>query len=183
MNKERQLEVEKYQRAYQNEKYALGKQRRQHITFHLQRIPKGTILDVSTGRGEVLKIAESLNFIEPRGTEAVDYLCDGKIVIQALVNNLPFDDNSFETVTMFDVMEHLLPEDTEIACKELIRVASKRVLITVHNGPSTFNGEDLHINRRTSYEAWHDELKKHFSREVIRHGMQNSISEMFEVLK
>lgn len=179
----REAEVQKYQKAYQHDRYALGVQRRKHITSHLQRIATGSLLDVSTGRGEVIQIATDFGFSPVKGTEAVDYLCDGETVVQALVNDLPFEDGSFDSVTMFDVMEHLVPEDTEIACKELIRVAKTRVLLTVHNGPSIFNGVELHINRRESYEAWHEELKEHFDRDVIRHGAEGSISEMFEILK
>jgi len=52
----------------------------------------------------------------------------------------------------------------------------------VHNGPHVYRGTDLHINRRASYEAWHEELAVHFGHDVIRRGMGGSISEMFEVV-
>jgi SAM-dependent methyltransferase len=178
-------EVARYERAYQNPAYRLGDRRRDHITRHLSRIPKGSLLDVSTGRGEVLEIAEHLGHFPVQGTEAVPYLCDGERVLHALAHDLPFSTSSFDTVTMFDVMEHLLPDDTALVCEELLRVARHRVLLTVHNGPSDFGGQgDLHINRRGSYAEWHSELQDHFApRFVIRHGLEGSISEMFEVLK
>lgn len=179
----RQHEVARYEAAYQNPAYKLGDRRRQHIERHLRRVERGSLLDVSTGRGETLQMARNLGHDPVMGTEAVPYLCDGRTVLQALVHALPFEDSSFDTVTMFDVMEHLLPEDTEAACRELARVAKRRVLLTVCNQPSSFGSDgDLHINRRASYEVWHDELATHFGRSVIRHGKQGSISEMFEVL-
>lgn len=180
----RASEVERYIAAYKNPAYALGERRRKHIEQHLVRIPKGSLLDVSTGRGEVLALAETLGFGPVAGTEAVDYLCDGIRVHKALAHDLPFADATFDTVTMFDVMEHLLPSDTGDVCRELRRVAGQRILLTVHNGPSRSNvdGRDLHINRRASYAVWHEELAAHFERDVIRHGAQGSISEMFEVL-
>jgi SAM-dependent methyltransferase len=178
-------EVARYERAYQNPAYRLGDRRQQHIKLHLNRIPKGSLLDVSTGRGEVLDMAEQAGHGPVAGTEAVSYLCDGERVRHALAHDLPFATDSFDIVTMFDVMEHLLPEDTALACKELVRVARYRVLLTVHNGPSDFGGQgDLHINRRASYDDWYEELQDHFApHTVIRHGMGASISEMFEVVK
>lgn len=180
----RASEVERYIAAYKNPAYALGERRRKHIHQHLARIPKGSLLDVSTGRGEVLALAESLGHGPVIGTEAVDYLCDGIRVEKALAHDLPFGNAAFDTVTMFDVMEHLLPSDTGDVCRELRRVARQRVLLTVHNGPSRSNvdGRDLHINRRPSYEDWHTELAAHFDTGVLRYGAQGSISEMFEVL-
>ena len=176
-------EVARYERAYKNPAYRLGDSRRQHIERHLSRIPKGSLLDVSTGRGEVLALATRLGHTPVKGTEAVPYLCDGETVFHAYAHDLPFESKSFDTVTMFDVMEHLLPEDTCLVCEELARVARGCILMTVHNGPSSFGGEgDLHINRRRSYDEWHRELTDHFGRPVVRHGREGSISEMFEVI-
>lgn len=178
----RQHEVARYERAYQNPSYRLGDLRRAHIERHLRALPKGSLLDVSTGRGETLNIARRLGHTPVQGTEAVSYLCNGVDVVQALAHALPFPDKSFDTVTMFDVMEHLVPEDTAAACHEMKRVARQTILLTVCNRPSRFGSDgDLHINRRASYEAWHEELATHFDRVVIRHGAQKSISEMFEV--
>jgi cyclopropane fatty-acyl-phospholipid synthase-like methyltransferase len=179
----RRAEIESYEKAYQDPAYRLGQRRRAHIIQHLNRIPKGTLLDVSTGRGEVLEIAEHLGHGPVMGTEAVAYLCDGERIRHALAHDLPFGTSAFDTVTMFDVMEHLLPEDTEAVCKELMRVASQRVLLTIHNGPHVFKGRDLHINRRQDYTAWLYELARHFEgHEVIDLGQGDSISTMFEVI-
>ena len=180
----RQAEVSRYERAYQNPAYKLGDRRRAHIERHLARIPRGSLLDVSTGRAETMQIARNLGHDPVMGTEAVSYLCNGNDILRALAHNMPFPDDAFDTVTMFDVMEHLLPQDTGPVCRELARVAKQRVLLTVHNGPSKFGGDgkDLHINRRESYDAWHSELTAHFNTAVIAHGSEGSISEMFEVI-
>lgn len=174
-------EIRKYERAYQNDDYRLGEKRRAHIVERLEATPRGSFLDVSTGRGEVLGIARALGFSPVCGTEAVEYLC-GDNIVHALGHDLPFADGSFDVVCMFDVMEHLLPEDTSAVCAELKRVARNRVIVTVHNGPHVYRGTDLHINRRESYEVWHEELAAHFGQDVTRHGRGNSISEMFEVV-
>ena len=181
---QRAAEVSRYETVYRDPAYGLGARRREHIVFHLNNMPRGSLLDVSTGRGEVLSIAEDMGFAPVMGTEAVPYLCDGNRVHHALAHALPFKDGQFDVVTMFDVMEHLLPEDTLAVCQELGRVASKRVLLTVHNGPSSWrnSGGELHINRRESYDKWHAELAASFDCAVVCHGMGSSISMMYEVL-
>lgn len=180
----RRGEVAKYARAYEDAGYRLGERRRQHIEHHLNRIPRGSLLDVSTGRGEVLHTARDMGFAPVMGTEAVAYLCaKDRGVVHALAHDLPFPDNAFDIVTMFDVMEHLPAADTGPACRELARVARRRVLLTVHNGPHRFKGMDLHINRRASYACWHADLSEHFAPyPVMDHGKDGSISAMYEVL-
>ena len=53
-------EIAKYERAYQNVDYRLGNKRRAHILERLGATPRGSFLDVSTGRGEVLEVAQDL---------------------------------------------------------------------------------------------------------------------------
>ena len=101
MTAARTLEVQKYEHAYRHDDYRLGDRRRVHITEHLRRLPLGSLLDVSTGRGEVLQIARDLGHFPVQGTEAVEYLCDGLNIVHAFGHALPFADNSYSTVTMF----------------------------------------------------------------------------------
>ena len=111
-------------------------------------------LDVSCGRGEMLDAASWLGFQPVQGTEIVPALIDGKRVVYAEVHALPFADQSFDVVTMFDVIEHLIPGDDEQACRELARVARRHVILTANNRPSFNAGdEELHINRRP-YTEW-----------------------------
>jgi ubiquinone/menaquinone biosynthesis C-methylase UbiE len=176
----REEEIAKYVQCYKDPAYKMGDRRRKHILWALERVGGGSLLDVSTGRGETLDMAREVGFLPVHGTEAVPYLCNERVT-QALAHDLPFADSSWHTVTMFDVMEHLLPQDTAAVCQELERVAKHRVIITVHNGPSTHGKVPLHINRRASYEDWYSELKEHFSGDVVWLDNQGSISEMFEV--
>lgn len=121
------------------------------------------ILDAGCGEGFTLsrlfelKIGESL--------EGIDYSADairiGKQVHPHLnikrgdIYNLVYKDNSFDLVTCMEVLEHL--ENPEKALKEVERVSSKYVLLTVPNEPmfTLFNytrwGQDIgHINKWSS---------------------------------
>ena len=177
----REAEVRKYEKCYLDPAYRMGAARRRHIIETLDRFERGSLLDVGTGRGETMAFAEGLGYDPVRGTEAVDYLCDGKRVIQALGHDLPFGDRSFDYVTMFDVMEHLVPDDTGAVCRELARVASKAVLLTVCNSPDVRAEGDLHINLRASYNDWHGELEHHFGRPVEFKLEPERISQLFTI--
>lgn len=176
----RQAEVDKYVQCYRDAGYRMGSARRKHVIETLAKLPRGSLLDVGTGRGETLDIARGLGFAPVAGTETVDYLCDGVNVVQAMGHALPFADGSFDYVTMLDVMEHLLPEDTGPVCRELARVASKAVLLTVCNRPSKYEHVgDLHINLRPTYQDWYTELQQHFGKPVSWTHEPERVSQMF----
>jgi ubiquinone/menaquinone biosynthesis C-methylase UbiE len=178
----REDEVAKYEKCYQSPDYRMGERRKSHVAMILLETERGSLLDVGCGRGEVLEMARRLQFFPVWGVDPVGYLCDEKRkIVQGMAHDIPFDDKSFDIVTMFDVIEHLLPDDTEQVCRELQRVAKREILLTVHNGSSCHQGVELHINRKSSYEAWFQFFKQTFHGTVEwlpRHG---SISEMFRV--
>jgi len=99
--------------------------------------------------------------------EGIDYSLDaiklGKQVHPYLnikrgdIYNLVYEDNSFDLVICTEVLEHL--ENPAKALKEIERVSSKYVLLTVPNEPwfTLFNytrwGQDIgHINKWSSSE-------------------------------
>lgn len=123
------------------------------------------ILDAGCGEGFTLskfyelKIGNSL--------EGIDFSKDainiGKSLYPHLnikvgdIYNLPYKDNSFDLVICMEVLEHL--EDSQEALKEVIRVSSKYVLLTVPNEPlfTIFNytrwGQNIgHINKWSPWE-------------------------------
>jgi SAM-dependent methyltransferase len=160
----RRNERRKYERIYaQRPNYRMKAERMADAVADLAALPaRGAFLDVSCGRGEMLDRAERLGFDPVQGTEVVDQLVDGKRVLRAEVQALPFEADRFDVVTMFDVIEHLIPGDDRLACLELYRVARKHVLLTANNKPSNRTGVELHINRR-DYREWNRLFRQWFA--------------------
>lgn len=81
---------------------------------------------------------------------------------QGEAHDLPFADNEFELVTAFDVLEHLLPENLDKAISEILRVASRRVIISVgtRSNVKKVDGVDmeLHLSKMSLVE-WRDKLR------------------------
>lgn len=168
MNAARLAEQAKYSRAYGLPTYRMGGGRRTDAERDLRALPsRGSYLDVGCGRGEMLDLAEALGFETVQGVEVVPELTDGDRVIRAEAHNLPFADNSFDVISLFDVIEHLLPGDDEAVCRELNRVARKHVLLTANNRPSHLpDGTDLHINIR-DYGEWDGLFAEWFAPGVV----------------
>jgi ubiquinone/menaquinone biosynthesis C-methylase UbiE len=180
----RKFEHLKYERAYTNKRYRMKNERRMDAVNDIKRLPvRGSYLDVGCGQGDMLDWAERLDFRPVHGTEIVASLIDRKRVSYAEVHALPFIDSAFNVVTMFDVIEHLIPGDDERACLELQRVAKHHVVLTANNGPS-FNkfGDDLHINKRP-YDEWDSLFRKWFNQGKVTwiKGDRNYISEAWRI--
>lgn len=161
----RQTEIEKYNSVYRNENYRMADVRLRNFGEAIKELPyRNSYLDVSCGRGEMLQYAKSIGFERAKGTEIVSWLIKGDIQ-EALAWDLPFKNKEFEVVSLFDVIEHILPGDDELVCKELGRVASRAVFIAANNRSSKWEGHELHVNRRP-YEEWNSLFEKWFSGKV-----------------
>lgn len=85
--------------------------------YLIKKYAKGMVLNVGCGN---LKLKNAVN---------VDINKDYKPDVLADFHNLPFRDNSFDSVIAFDVIEHT--SHPEILIKELIRVAKSSGVIVV----------------------------------------------------
>jgi ubiquinone/menaquinone biosynthesis C-methylase UbiE len=91
-----------------------------------------TILDVGCGSGAYV-FALSSEF-DIRGVDYEQFeswRISRELFSIASAFNLPFDDNSFETLLCFETLEHLV--DPEMALRELHRVCSKNIILSVPN--------------------------------------------------
>lgn len=141
-------EVKKYERIYTElNDYRIGKARKISIRNLLQGLGPGSYLDVGCGYGTTMQMARDLGHFPVRGVEVVEKLCNDDVVL-ATAWDLPFDDGSFDYVAMWDVIEHLLPGDDELAIREMCRVARKAVMLSAADYHSERLGQSLHINCR-----------------------------------
>ncbi|MCK4624969.1 MAG: methyltransferase domain-containing protein, partial [Phycisphaerae bacterium] len=107
----------------------------------LLHIAAGRILDVGAGEGDAYQ------FLSPgivaRGVTALEInpACFARMAkiapsltpIEGSIYEIPFEDNSFETVLCSEVLEHL--DDPDKGLHELLRVSSRWVLISVPREP------------------------------------------------
>jgi len=97
-----------------------------------------TILEIGVGDGVVSSYFARHSSISYK---TADFAADLSPDIVADVRALPLDDNSFDTVCAFQVLEHLPFEDFEKAVSELTRVAKKYIIISLphFNHPLKFS--------------------------------------------
>lgn len=129
---------------------------RQVLSF-LQGIEFETLLDVGSGRGVfLLPFLEtfpwvrvtSLDLLEERVTFLNELSAGGYSQLTAYRQDIcgqPFPDNSFDVVTMLEVLEHI-PE-VEKAVAAAVRMAKKYVVVSVPSKPDD-NPEHIHLLTR-----------------------------------
>lgn len=153
---EREAEIDRYRAVYADDpEYRMKGVREGLVKDLIERYVIAakytSMLDVGCGRGEVVDWmrAKGVNCwgIDPAAPRH-DY------VVAQPATDIPFADDKFEVVTMFDVIEHLPVGDDMEACAELARVAQRRIILNASNRSAMHpvHGE-LHINRRP-YDEW-----------------------------
>ena len=161
------VEIAKYEDAYTHESYRMGAGRLAKAWTLLNVLPNpGSLLDVGTGRGELLQTARTLGFDPVLGTEVVKQLLRPGEVVFALATALPWTSGSWDTVVCCDVLEHLPPEDTIGAVTELGRVASSNLVLSVADYSHVFEGVELHVNRR-QYDEWDAIFREHIPHRLV----------------
>jgi len=98
---------------------------------YVRRYARGeTALDMGCGRGWYASALADAGF-SVTGMDAVNRVSDGRIrVIEGEITPpLPFEDGAFDTVLMFDILEHL--SDEAGILDEVARVCSGRLILSV----------------------------------------------------
>ncbi|MBP2144650.1 2-polyprenyl-3-methyl-5-hydroxy-6-metoxy-1,4-benzoquinol methylase [Methanofollis sp. W23] len=111
----------------------------------------GRILDLGCNKGELKQYLDKnrTNYI---GLDMKGDGCD----IQGNLYNLPFKNQSFDTVTLFEVLEHL--ENPLAALKEAARVSRSTIVISVPNPYSIIELATLIIRNRNTNAPYHVNL-------------------------
>lgn len=105
------------------------------------------ILDIGAGSGALIRTLKSKGF----KAKGVDLYSTSDDILQASITNLPFADESFNTVFCCDVIEHLADEQIDKGLEETARVLKKAghlVITTPYN-------EDLKQNSVVCPECGH----------------------------
>ena len=149
---DRQTEINRYSECYLRAKYAMGRGRKAGAERILAKLPRGTLLDVGAGRGELQSVATELGF-DYFGVEPVPYLKQPRIQT-GVATALPFADEYFDTVMCLDVLEHLVPDDVIPALYEMWRVCRRQLFLTAseQSSRSHHDGNELHISKRPRAE-------------------------------
>lgn len=166
----RERELSKYADAYKEEGYGMSQERYDGLDVLIRDLPRGleSYLDVSTGRGETMELARKHGFSYVRGTETVDALCSEDIT-KAVLPNIPHKTKSFDVVSLIEVIEHLIPDDLEVALHELTRLARKHILISAAVRDCYIGGVNLHPSAR-SVEKWEELFRSVWGDRVYRVG-------------
>src|SRR5258708_3173571 len=121
----------------------LWKRRLRKLLMHAER---GSLLDVGTGTGQFLNLARP-HFNRVSGTEvsltALKIAKEkyGLDLSQGQIEDVNLPENSFDTITLFHVLEHVPePSKTVARCKELLKVGGV-LLVCVPNDVLAWTSE------------------------------------------
>lgn len=133
-----------------------------------QHILGDSVLDVGCARADFLKSIKShyriagIEATDLRAQECNTILGENAVKAGNIEEGLPWSDNSFDTVTSMEVLEHLV--DPQKALEELIRISKKRVIITVPFNDAIKHILCVHCANYTPYSGhFHS-----FNRETIK---------------
>lgn len=150
-DEQRAAEIAKYEEAYRSPDYGMGDARMDYVRGMMATLRADgmrDVLDVGCGRGEALLLARDAG-LEAQGCEVVRYLAMAEDVdLIDGAHALHYPDRSYDVVAAFDVMEHILEDDVVPVLRELLRVARKRVVLTI----ALFRDRDYHVTIKP--EAW-----------------------------
>ena len=122
-------ERSKYEYIYSDDKRHYGKRDHGYNAHDIILSMKPvSLLDVGCGKGAFVEWAKAQG-ISAQGIDiASGYGTKGDIC------NMPFEDNSFDVLTAFDVLEHLRPNDLDRALNEMLRVTRKAWILSIGYG-------------------------------------------------
>ena len=135
VNERREMYRQKYDWLNENSNY--GSQNHGKLTYSFVKdyLKPKSLVDVGSACGHycewvkknVCDTVYGLDIsIQPKGIDAT-----GIVFLKSTASSLPFWDNSFDVLTCFDVLEHLIEEDVDSALNEFKRVSQRAILCSV----------------------------------------------------
>lgn len=123
---------------------------RLQVAFALADIDAGMrVLDIGCGRGEILRHCARLGAhvcgidyapaaVSIARKDAHENALNANTVSRADAKALPFPDENFDRVLLFDVVEHLFPWELQQALEQARRVMKPEGLLVVHTAPNAW---------------------------------------------
>lgn len=169
LSEKREIEKLKYDKLYhpdgrpQYGDWDHSKGIRDYIVFTLK--PE-SVIDIGCGGGQFVDFCKSYN-IKARG---VDISSPYDIIAPA--HKIPFKDKSFEYLTCFDMMEHLVEEEVDEVIKEYVRIAVKGMIFKICYRASHGKGVDGEVLHPTvkPEKWWVEKLLKHSNMNLQKKG-------------
>ena len=152
-------EGEEYGRAYFSGQHSLRDYDIEGYVPIISRLSGGTVLDIGCGLGKFMNILRASGY-DTAGIDTSDFALSeckrkGFKVQKSSADELPFEDESFDSVVSTHLLEHV--SDLEKAFKESIRVAKFRSVHLVPLGPSR---DFTHKHLFKSHDDLRDKLGK-----------------------
>ena len=117
------ISVEQNKRFWEsNQSEYFGARHAKSIFFLCKNVFGQKILDAGAGDGSMLRAITQLK--PDAAVQGIDLAPKSEDVLQGDLTNLPFEENSFDTVLFMEVIEHLTKEDTQQILAEITRVLS-----------------------------------------------------------
>jgi len=105
--------------------------------------PNQEVLEIGPGNHTVYNYLENFGYY----IESLDFDPELEPDHVGDIRDIPLEDNRFHTLCCFEVLEHLPWESMDIVLKELSRVASEKVILSVPHKEFTFKiGFSCHYN-------------------------------------
>ena len=130
-----------------------------NVTYRYKRVQPyimgNTVLDVGCGMGGFLSLVAreyevlGIEVNAEKDAQTNKDLNSGVTILSDIESGLPLRDESVDTVTCLEVLEHL--HDPRGALEELARVARRRVIVTVPFEETIKTELCIHCGRRTPY--------------------------------
>lgn len=132
-------EIEIYSNIY-GQSPSMTEKEKKRITFFLSKVPKcDSILEIGCADGRILdKISSNLKVGVDFSINALKNVKSEKYA--ANIKSLPFANNSFELIICSEVLEHLSNKIYQNALKEMNRISSKSIMVSVPYKEQLFGG-------------------------------------------
>ena len=118
---------------------------------------KGKILDIGCGRGHTVELLRQEGFVCD-GIDQVNINQD--MLVGDITKPLCLDSENYTTCLCIDVIEHI-PEEIIEGLFDNFKLFDRQIF-SIHNGPSVYKGEELHVNKK-SFDEWEQVVRQHFN--------------------